>query len=354
MGQRRTRRRRQGSRNPRHASADIRQRAGVKATTISGEQAVRRQMPKDLARILGDCRDLAIHRLLLSFTSMLDRVGDLLMARAERSDVREEQTLCLDARGVLVNERNNLMVDFERNLRKLVDERMAGKVEVKEHFSQVEVKKLTLVDTSAMDASVLSGNIIRVVENQCETELRELNRGVGYLLGRPDLETDANPLAPTTIVEAFTQALQGIGGDDRFKLTILKELNQTSLGDINAIYADLNRHLEGLKILPKHRAAIIRQQSPDRVHGHGGGKGDSKGGAMGEQVGGAAPEIDLMAVLQRLVNANMAMRSPAAQMPAGLPPGGIQVPSLDGAGPPSVGMSFPAGAFSFGAGGGAG
>src|SRR5450755_4172210 len=311
---------------------------GVSVTTTSGERAVRRQVPKDLARILGDCRDLAIHRLLLSFSSMLDRVADLLMARADRSDIREDQTLYLDARGVLVNERNNLMVDFERNLRKLVDERMSGKVAPKEHFAQVEVKKLTLVDTSAMDESVLSGNIIRVVENQCENELRELNRGVGYLLGRPDLETAANPLAPTTIIEAFTKALHGIGGDDRIKLTILKELNQTSLGDINAIYPDLNRHLEGLKILPKHRAAITRSKSPG-VHGDG----------KGEQVAGPAPEIDLMAMLQRLVSASMS-RAPAAQIPGGLPPGGIQVPSLDGAGPPSVSGGYPVGPFSFGSG----
>ena len=273
------------------------------------------------------------------------------MARAERSGVREEQTLCLDSRAVLIKHRNTLMVDFERNLRKLVDERIAGRGRAKEHFSEVEVNKLTLVDTTAMDESVLSSNIIRVVENQCETELRELNRGIGYLLGRPDLETAANPLAPTTIVEAFAQSLHGIGGDERIKLAILKELNQTSLGDINAIYADLNRHIEGLQILPKHRAAIMRSQAAaDRSHAADRAHGDGKG----EQDAGPAPEIDLMAVLQRLVNANMAMRSSAAKMPAGLPPGGIQVPSLDGAGPPSISMGFPAGAFGFGAGAGAG
>src|SRR5450759_5529105 len=95
---------------------DIPRRAGVTATTTSGDRSVHRQVPKDMARILGDCRDLAIHRLLLSFTSMLDRVGDLLMARAERSDIREEQTLCLDSRGVLIKQRSTLMADFERNL----------------------------------------------------------------------------------------------------------------------------------------------------------------------------------------------------------------------------------------------
>ena len=272
------------------------------------------------------------------------------MARADRSDVREEQTLCLDARAVLVKERTRLMADFEQNLRKLVDQRMSGKTEVKEHFSQVDVKKLTLVDTSAMDESVLSSNIVRVVENQCESELRELNRGVGFLLGRPDLETTSNPLAPTTIVEAFTQALHGIGGDDRIKLTILKELNQTSLGDINAIYADLNRHLEGLKILPEHRpSAITRSQAQERVHGD-----RAPGDGKGEQGAAAAGEIDLMAMLQRLVSASMARRAPAAQMPGGLPPGGIQVPSLDGAGPSSVSGGLPWGPFSFGTGTGTG
>ena len=169
-----------------------------------------------------------------------------------------------------------------------------------------------------MDESVLASNIIRVVENQCESELRELNRGVGFLLGRPDLETTSNPLAPTTIVEAFTQALHGIGGDDRIKLTILKELNQTSLGDINAIYADPNRHLEGLKIPPEHRA---RRRSRDRKAGARAWRPRARrrqGRARWER----RPEIDLMAMLQRLVGASMARRAPATQMPGGLPPGG--------------------------------
>ena len=38
----------------------------MNVTTTSGERAVRRPLPKDMARILGDCRDLAIHRLLLA------------------------------------------------------------------------------------------------------------------------------------------------------------------------------------------------------------------------------------------------------------------------------------------------
>src|SRR3954468_11308094 len=199
-----------------------------------------------MAKILDDCRDLAIHRLLLSFSSMLDRVGDLLMARAERSDIREEQSLYLDAREMLTRERSGLMTEFGRQLQEVVDRRLNGTAVPKPDFAKVDARKLALVDTAAMDESVLSGNLTRVVENLCFDELADFNRAVGYLMGRPDMETAANPLAPAAIIDAFTEALRKIKADQRIKFTILKELNQSSLGYINAIYADLNRHLQNL------------------------------------------------------------------------------------------------------------
>jgi hypothetical protein len=179
-------------------------------------------LPLASTKILNDCRDLAIHRLLLSFSSMLDRVSDLLMTRAERSDVREDQLLFLDSRGTLNTERGNLMAGFERQLREMVDRRMAGEDSFKASFAAVDARNLTLVDTTAMDESVVLSNIVRVVVNLCSEELHEFNRSVGYLLGRPELETSANPLAPTTIVHAFTEALRTIAGDARIKVTILK------------------------------------------------------------------------------------------------------------------------------------
>ena len=283
-------------------------------TTTGPPPAARRPLPRDMAKILSDCRDLAIHRLLLSFSSMLDRVSDLLMMRAEKSDVRDDQALFLDSRGLLHTERSNLMEAFERHLREQVDRRVRGEDQAKADFSAVDARKLTLVDTTAMDESVVLGNIVRVVENLCHDELQEFNRAVGYLLGRPDMETAANPLAPTTIVQAFTEALHSIKGDARIKFTILKELNQSSLGDLNAIYADLNKHLTNLHVVPPARGMKIRR----------GGAGGERGGKDGHAADGhdeaaPAPEIDLMAVLQRLAGAGLGLTRLAPGMPAGLP-----------------------------------
>ena len=160
-----------------------------------------------MTKILGDCRDLAIHRLMLAFSSMLDRVGDLLMDRAGRTDVRDEQSLYLDARALLKSERATLMAEFEQRLRRRVDDRIAGREDPRQDYADVDSTKLTRVDKSAMDESVVTGNITRIVENVCHDELAVLNRGFAHLMGRPDLETDDNPRAPATILDAFTDAV---------------------------------------------------------------------------------------------------------------------------------------------------
>jgi hypothetical protein len=253
-----------------------------------------------MTKILGDCRDLAIHRLMLAFSSMLDRVGDLLMDRAGRTDVREEQSLYLDARGLLKSERATLMAEFEQRLRRRVDDRIAGREEPRQDYADVDPTKLTLVDTSAMDESVVTGNITRIVENVCHDELAMLNRGFGHLMGRPDLETEDNPLAPATIVDAFTDALRQVKTESRIKFQILKELNQASLGDIASIYGDINRHLANLRVVPAMtRPAIVnrggaaelrRQQAIDAR--------EARERASAEHV--AAAEVDVMALFRRM------------------------------------------------------
>jgi hypothetical protein len=279
----------------------------------------RRPQAQDAAKILADCRDLAIHRLVLSFSSLLDRVGDMLMERANRSLVREETVLYRTARRTLGDERGEIMAGFERFLREHIDKRMTGDAETKADFSKVDATKLTLIDTSAMDESVLTGNIKRNVENFCHEELLTLNRGMGYLLGRPDLETEANPLAPVVIVDAFAAALRAVPGEERVKLAILRELNHSSLGDLNAIYADLNRHLDNLHVVPSSfnptasaRAASAATRAATGSAGPGSPKSKPEPGA--DALG---PEMDLMALFRQLHGGSQTFAP--ADGPEGLP-----------------------------------
>ena len=300
-------------------------------TTVNAPttDAASRRTTREAAKILGDCRDIAVGRLLLAFGEMLDRVGDTLMDRASRSDVREDQTLYLDTRGVVVGGRAPMMAEFEKRLRSGIDDRIAGRSEPKPDFSKVDATKLTLVDTTAMDESVVTGNIIRIVENQVHDELQVLNRGIGHLIGSPDLETDRNPLAPAVIVDAFADALKRNKLEQKIRFTILKELNQAPLGEIGAIYADLNRHLINLHVVPAGaRASIINRGTPaDRARGV-----RSPAAAQpqpSQPPPGAAPEFDIMALFRRMAGGAPAQPQPPAH--AG------HAPSAAGAAGPAFG-----------------
>ena len=279
-------------------------------SATSTDTPAKRPQPREAQKILGDCRDLAIRRLQTAFSEILAKVADVLMDRAGRTDVREEQQMLLDARGVLLSQRPQLLGDFEKRLKRLVDDAFAGRTEAKAEFSTTTVTpgQLTLVETSTMDESVIRGNLKRVVENLCYEELQQLNRGVGYLLERPDLETDSNPLSPGTIVDAFADALKDVQAETRIKFQVLKELNQTSLSEINAIYADLNKHLAGLKIVP----------STPRMVNVGGAAERARQDAKRRDSAGPAPppvaEVDVMAMFQRMFAGGAAFRPQAAPM----------------------------------------
>ncbi len=255
----------------------------------------RRPIPRELAKILADCRDLTVHRLLLSFTALLDRVCDMLMDRAGKSDVRAEQQQFLEARQVLIADRAAVMSEFEKRLRTHIEERVSGRADEKADFSKVDASKLALIDLNTVDESVLVGNIVRVVENMCHDELVTLNRGVGHLLGKPHLESSANPLGPGTIFGAFAEALGTLHTENRTRFQILKELNQAPLGEVAAIYADVNRHLANLRIVPpgsvRSAAARGKAAAPRKR------LADDK-----PEVSQPAPEMDVMAMFRRMAS----------------------------------------------------
>ena len=268
------------------------------------ETAARRPAPREAHKILADCRDLCVRRLHEAFSDILAKLADTLMDRASRTDVRDEQQMFLDARGMLHGQKGTLLADFEKRVRKRIDDVVAGRSEDKPDFAAVTSGQLTLVETATMDETVIRGNLKRVIENVCYDELQQLSRGVGFLLDRPDLELDGNPFAPGVIVDAFADALKEIPTERRIKFQVLKELNQAQLSDINAIYADLNKHLVGLRIVPGAPRPI--NVGVER------GRGD----ARRPYVPAASPapppvaEVDVMALFQRMFASGASFRAP--------------------------------------------
>ena len=224
-------------------------------------------------------------------SALADRLCDMLMERAGRSDIRDEQQLFLEARQLLITGRADLMSGFESRLRASIEDQVSGRAAERADFSKADASKLALVDLDSIDLSVVVGNIVRAIENVCHEELVTLNRGIGHLLGRSVLESAQNPLGPATIVTAFAEALDAQSAEGRVKFQILKELNVAPLREFASIYADVNRHLASLRIVPagSGRHAVTRSRDSRRRRA-----GDDK-----PETAQAAPETDVMAMFRR-------------------------------------------------------
>jgi hypothetical protein len=289
----------------------------VNATSTTS--AARKPSPREAHKILTECRDLTVQRMQSAFSAILQKVADVLMDRANRTDVREEQQLLMDARAVMLAQRPALMADFEKRMRRRIDERLSGGDEKKPDFSKADLSDLALVETATMDEAVITGNLKRVIENACYEELALLNRGMGQLLDRPDLETDRNPLAPATIVDAFADALREVKTDARIKLQVLKEMNQAGLADVSSIYADLNKRLLELHVVPTAMRAINVGGGADRA------RHEPRPEARRPEVPAANAEVDVMALFQRMFAGGAMPRGPAPASPGiaaspGVPP----------------------------------
>ena len=236
---------------------------------------------------------------------MLDRVGDMLMDRASRTDVREEQQLYLDARGAAQGERAALMAEFEQRLRARDrrPDRRAG-ASPRPDFAKVDATKLTLVDTTAMDESVVTGNITRVVENLCHDELQCSTAASATCSASPTSRPTRNPLgAGDDRRRVRRRARQRQEPSSRIKFQILKELNQAPLGEIAPSTPTSTGTCEPARRARGARAAIVNRgggvasarrgddareaREPRRQHGAG--AGSRRDGAVPAHVRQRAP-----------------------------------------------------------------
>ena len=120
------------------------------------------------------------------------------------------------------------------------------------------------------------------------------------------------------------------------KSAVLKELNQTSLSDIDAIYADLNKHLTGLRVIPAAAGPpVINRGSPaDRTRGGPPPMRRPPPAAMPPMpmMAHESPvaEADVMALFRRMFAGQAVPARPAFPPMGGgpeIPPGGFGMPA---------------------------
>lgn len=220
---------------------------------------------RESADVLSGCRNLALERMVKALSGMLDRVEDDLFELAGKASDREVQNTYLDARAQARVKRSAIEATFRKHFAEFFDRKVQGNALHAPHVG-TEFEELKLVETADLEETLAVREMSRKLGAACETELFALGQRMGFLLERPELDDEANPLSPSTVCSALKDACDQLQAGFKVRLALLHQLERYACEELQAIYHDLNVHLVQREILPEIRHAVRRAPaSPPRA-----------------------------------------------------------------------------------------
>ena len=212
-----------------------------------------RLSPQESASVLKGCRELALDRMTRALSGMLDRVEDELFELANKTVERDAQNLYLDARTQARANRAAIEATFREHFVECFNLKVLG--DAPPPATEAE---LALVDDATLEQKIAVTEMSRQLGSACENELFALSQRMGYLLERPELEEDANPVSPATICNALKDACDQIQSDYKVRMALLRQLTRHAEAELQRVYQDLNALLVERRILPDVRATARR------------------------------------------------------------------------------------------------
>ena len=223
---------------------------------LDAARAKSRLTPQESASVLKGCRELALERMAGALSGMLDRVEDELFELAGKAPERDAQNVYLDARSQARAFRSAIEATFRRHFVECFNRKVAG--DPAPAPAPDGGTELALVAHEALEESLAVSEMSNKMKDACESELFALRQRMGYLLERPDIEDDANPVSPATICAALKDACDQIQSDFKVRMALLHQLESHAEAELQRVYHDLNALLVERRILPDVRVTARR------------------------------------------------------------------------------------------------
>jgi hypothetical protein len=272
-------------------------------------------------RILGESRDQLVSHLSLWLREVATPISEELFVLADSTRDRLLQTRYLDLRADIEKDWSHLLETFRRDL-SAEAERCQNQDESKETPSAAALEMpdfdgLQLVADEDLSEHIVIREFAAQIAESCDEELYTLNRRVTALLGHDEPRENANPLAPSIVCRALSDACAAIGSNAEERLLLLRRLERHLHLGLPPIYQKINAYLIERGILPdlkrNYRKSTIfgEIKAPAATAQSSAGSGTAVGNA------GALPPAlageGILEALQRLGQARAAQTPAASQ-----------------------------------------
>ncbi len=200
-----------------------------------------------------------------AISTLFDNVDTQLFEMAEKSENSTDQNTYFDAMRII------------RLRRSVAHEEFLSKVEIsfdpqtirgERSFSEVtsDIESLSLIADDNLEEELATHNMIAKAERDNKDDLKQLNQRVAYLYnGSLNINTQNNPLGPTSLCNAFAAAVDSLEAEIKVKLLVFKLFDMNIIAQLNELYLGANQMLIEKGILPElkisYKSAVRRPPS---------------------------------------------------------------------------------------------
>ena len=215
--------------------------------------------------VLTACRNMTSERLPSALKTVLDKVDDGLFELANKADSSQRQNAYFDAMRELRLKRDSFETKFFDAFNQRFDDSVALDGANRKKAALAEDSELSLVDSDEVEESLALSNFVESTRVRCKEQLFSLDKRMGYLLSKPDLDTDLNPVGPRAIGESFRDACADLNADIEVRLTLYKMFDKFASRALQQLYIDLNELLVKHDVLPKITATAVKSAGVRRT-----------------------------------------------------------------------------------------
>ena len=273
-----------------------------------------RLTPQESASVLDDCRTLALDRIVQALAGVLDRVEDELFTLAEKAQDRETQNHCLDARVQAREHRPHIEAAFRQQFLAFFNGKVRGESGAARDESPPQA--LALLDDEELEQAIAVQAMASRLKAACEGELAALSQRFGFLLEKPDLADEGNPVSPEAVSSALKMACDQIESGWKVRHTLLRALETQVTNELGGVYHDLNALFVSRQILPEIRPSIRRNPNSPARPGQAADAAATPAAATGADVYAALAQLLNAAPAQGVSTAGPAPTSPGGTAPA--------------------------------------
>lgn len=214
--------------------------------------------------ILKECQKLCADYFRASFSSLFDKIDNVLLDFADKAETNQKQAMFFEGKTEIFRKQ----LQIEHSFYNLYNQRFNSYISNQTRSSmheQAAVKPqahdFQLVKQHDMEINIVTSSAITRQRQQCYRQIFELEKRLGYIKKCDIITEKDNPFSPESLCDYFCKASSVLDIALEVRLIILVSFERFFLKDYAYLYDALNQKLIDNDVLPHFKYAVKKHSA---------------------------------------------------------------------------------------------